>query len=185
MMRKRFVMCAAVLPVILAAPMGLSAATRATATIKAEVSSQMKEAKRVSYELRETADRLHSISRRGGHSWTGHAEYLNAAREDVNRLGKMLASLEDLKPHASEAQQMAIETMRPRLVQTANALTNAIELMKLRPHNVYFSEYGEAVGTVSAQADSLHQTLDTVLKYEAAKSRLEGLELGPATESQS
>jgi hypothetical protein len=75
---------------------------------------------------------------------------------------------------------MAIEAMRPRLVETANALTNAIELLNERHHNVYFGEYRDSVQTVSEQADSLHQTLDAVLAYEAAKAKLNNLGFSPA-----
>lgn len=111
--------------------------------------------------------------------------YLNDARDQVNRLGKMLVSLEDLKPHSSESQQIAIGSMRAQLVQTADALIGAIELLNDGRHNIYFSEYRQAVQAVSQQASSLHETLDAVLKHEAAKNRLEGLELAPATEPQS
>jgi hypothetical protein len=185
MINKALVFCAAVLAAILAVPIGLSANTAGAAPIKAEVTKQMNEAKQASYELRDAADRLQMITRGRNHSWHSHSSYLSDARENVNRLGKMLASLEDLKPHGTESQQIAIEAMRPRLVHTADALTNAIELLNDRRHNVYFSEYSEAVQTVTEQANSLHETLDAVLKYEAAKDRFEGLELGPTTESQS
>lgn len=97
----------------------------------------------------------------------------------VNRLGKMLADLEGMKARGTGTQQVAIERMRPQLVATANALTNAIDLLNDRPYNAYFAEYREAVQTVSEQGDSLHQTLDAVLDYEAAKFRLNSLELLP------
>jgi hypothetical protein len=152
MTNKAFVFCAAVLAAILAVPIGLSASTAGAAPIKAEVTKQMNEAKQASYELRDAADRLQMITRGRNHSWHSHSSYLNDARENVNRLGKML-------------------------VQTADALTNAIELLNDRRHNVYFSEYSEAVQTVTEQANSLHETLHAVLKYEAAKDRFEDLEL--------
>ena len=185
MTHKAFVFCAAVLAAILAVPIGLSASTSAVVPITAEITQQMNEAKQVSYELRDTADRLHAITRSGNHSWQSHISYLNDARDNVNRLGKMLAGLEELKPRGTESQQIVIQAMRPRLVQTADALSNAIELLNDRRRNVYFSEYSEAVQTVTEQVNSLHDTLDAALKYEAAKDRFEGLELGSATESQS
>lgn len=185
MTRNAFAYSAAVLAAVLTAPVGLLAASAATTPIAAGVTSQMKEAKQASYDLRDTADRLHAIARSGRHSWQSHSSYLNDARDQVNRLGKMLASLEDLKPESTESQQTAIEGMRARLVRTADALTGAIEMLNDHRHNIYFSEYRQAVQTVSQQASSLYETLDAVLKYEAAKARFEGLELAPATESQS
>lgn len=158
-------------------------AVRASATAAAEPASDvmksMQQAKQTAYQLRQNADTLHAITRGGGHSWQSHSWYLNAAREDVNRLGKMLADLEGMKARGTGTQQVAIERIRPQLVATANALTNAIDLLNDQPHNAYFPEYREAVQTVSEQGDSLHQTLDAVLDYEAAKFRLNGLELLP------
>lgn len=179
MKRKSSVLSAAVLAVILAVPV-----IHATATTLAnpDVNTPMEEAKQASSQLRNTADTLHAITRGGGLSWQSHSWYLNSVRENVNQLGKMLFNLESLKPHATDTQQIAIEAMRPRLVETANALTNAIELLNERPHNVYFGQYRDAVQTVSAQAASLHQTLDAVLGYEAAQAKLNSLELLPAAE---
>jgi len=180
MNRKSLVLCAAILAAILAAPARSPAA--ATASTTAQITSQLKEAKKASYELRTNAERLAAITRGISHSWQSHSQSLNEAREHVNRLGQMLVDLEELKPHASQPQQMAIESMRPRLAQMANALTSAIELVSDGSNNIRFSPYGDAVESVTEHSTSLHQTLDTVLKYEAAKAQFDGLELEAATQ---
>ena len=100
--------------------------------------------------------------------------------ENVNELGRMLATMEETKQHGTASQQMAIESVRPRLVETASALTSAIELLNDHRHNVYFSEYQDTVQAVSEHSTSLHEVLDAVVEYEAAKARLDGLELRPA-----
>jgi hypothetical protein len=179
MKHKSSVLSAAMLAVILAVPV---IQTTATTLANPDLNTPMKEAKHASSQLRNTADTLHAITRNGGLSRQSHSWYLNSVRQNVNQLGKMLVNLENLKPHATYTQQMAIEAMRPRLVETANALTNAIELLNERPHNVYFGEYRDAVQTVSEQAASLHQTLDAVLAYEAAQTKLNSLELLPVAE---
>jgi hypothetical protein len=165
------------------AVLGISALRASAATASADVARSMQQAKHTAYQLNKTADRLHAITRTGGHSWQSHASYLDSARDDVNRLGKMLSELEDLQPAASDTQQMGIARMRPHLVATADALTNALDLLNERPHNVYFPEYQAAVEAVSEQSSSLHQSLDAVLKYESAKTRLDSLELVPSSES--
>jgi uncharacterized coiled-coil DUF342 family protein len=170
----------AILGAVLALPVLQANAAAGPAT---DVTNSMQQAKQAAFTLSETADRLHAITRNGGHSWQSHSWYLDSAREDVNRLGKMLQELEDMKPIASETQQMGIARMRPHLVETANGLTNAIDLLNDRRHNVYFPEYRERIETVSEQATSLHQSLDAVLKYEGAKARLDSLELLPTSES--
>ena len=180
MKRRLYVPGVAILGICLALPSVGAATTVPSAPLKGDVNAALKEAKHTSFELRKSADRLHAITRAGGHSWESPSWYLSAAREDVNRLGKTLATLENMKPHSSEPQQNAIENMRLRLVQTANALTSAIELLNERRRNAYFPEYREAVGTVSNQAALLHQTLDAVVDSEAVMARLESLELSPA-----
>ena len=181
MKRKLSVFSAALLTVLLAIPS--VAATTATTPVNSDLNSHMKEAKQASFELRKTAERLHAITRGGGHSWQSHSSYLNTAREDVNQLGRMLNNLEKLKPYGPAAQQIAIEKMRPQLLETANALTSAIELLNDRRNNIQYPGYREAVRTVSERAASLHQNLDAVLDYEAARSRLNSLELLPPIES--
>ncbi|HJS98695.1 MAG TPA: hypothetical protein VJ756_06355, partial [Terriglobales bacterium] len=106
MKRKGSVLTATILAVFLAVPVIQAAATTLA---KPDVNTPMKEAKRASYQLRNTADTLHAITRSGGLSWQSHSSYLNSVREHVNQLGKMLTNLEDLKSHATETQQMAIE----------------------------------------------------------------------------
>lgn len=177
---KSTILTAMVLTLALALPV-----VRANATSQAsvDVTKSMNEAKATAYQLSETADRLHSITQSGGHSWQSHSWYLESVREDVNQLGKILSQLEDLKPNATQTQQLAIDRMRPQLVQTANALTDAIELLNDRRHHAYFPEYREKVQTVSEQATSMHQSLDAVLDYESAKARLDRLELSAASGS--
>ncbi len=153
-------------------------AVRASAnTNSVDVTKSMQEARATAYQLSETADTLHSITNNGRLSWQTHSSYLESAREGVNQLGKMLANLEELKPNATQTQQLAIDRMRPQLVQTANSLTDAIELLNERRHHIYFPEYREKVQTVSEQATSMHQSLDAVLDYESAKARLDRLEM--------
>lgn len=151
-----------------------------TAGIK-DVNAAFQEATEASSQLRQSADRLHAIARNGQTlSRESHARHLNLVSDDVNRMGKLLTRLESLSPHASGEQQAAIENLRPRLVRAADALTNAIKLLESRSYNVQFSPYQDSVRGMSQDAESLHQELNTVQRYEAAKSRLAGLDLAPA-----
>ena len=179
MKRKGLLLGAALVVVLLAVPIASNAANTGIMPLGDQISGQMQEMKQSSWELRKTADRLHAITRGGGHTWQTHSSYLTTAKENVNQLGKMLASMEDFKQHGTKLQQRAIECMRPQLVQTAMSLTRAIDLLNDRRQNVYFSDYREQVQAVSEQSESLHELLDAVLKYEAAKARVEGLELEP------
>ena len=109
----------AILAAVLAVPVVQANAAAGPPT---DVTNSMQQAKQAAFRLSETADRLHAIARNGGHSWQSHSWYLDSAREDVNRLGKMLQELEDLKPVASETQQAGIARMRPHLIETSQRL---------------------------------------------------------------
>ena len=145
-----------------------------------DVHGTFEKATQASSQLRESADRLHAISRGGALSWESHSRYLNLVTEDVNRMGKMLTQLEGLAPHASDTQRAAIENLRPRLTGAANALTSAIALLESRSYNTRLAPYQDSVRAVSEHVDSLHQELAAVTDYESAKARLARLGSAPA-----
>jgi hypothetical protein len=73
MTRKAFAYGTAILTVILTTPVGSMAAPAVTAPIASRVISQREEAQQASYELRDTAARLHAITRGGRISWQSHS----------------------------------------------------------------------------------------------------------------
>lgn len=128
------------------------------------------------------ADTLWSLSQDHHTNWQSHAYYLNNLREDVNSMGRLLAELEEMKPEASEAQQMAIERARPHLVALANETSEALDLLRAGSRNLTQPQYEETVARLSRQADILYQTVETIVDYHNADDRLDKLE---ATHSES
>lgn len=170
--------CVALLGGALAVPATVAADTKFDGTAKTQVTAQLKEAKEKSYKLRKNADGWHAITRSRDLAWQSHASYLNSVRDDVNQLGKLLAALEEVKYDASAPQQVAIEDSKVRLQRTADSISEAIALLNDRTHNVYFSEYGEAVQSIDEHTRSLHETLDAVVKLEDAQTGFEKLDVG-------
>jgi hypothetical protein len=127
--------------------------------------------------MKSAADLLKSYTPSKRLSWQTHTSQLVVLREQVNQLGKDLAILESHKPVATANQVMAIEHARPHLESIAENLTRALKLVDEDRRNVYSTEYVEAVGSVYAHADELHSKVDTILDYEASKTRLDKLEL--------
>lgn len=151
----------------------------------AQLARELADFKRTASQMRETADRLYSITPNRQLSWQTHSESLNALKDHVNEMGQSLAELEALKPTANETQALAIEHARPHLVSIARNLTEAIRLVNESRTNVYWGDYGEAVNDVYAHADTLHAKVDAILDFEKAKARLETLELQPVLMGQS
>jgi hypothetical protein len=126
------------------------------------------------------------VSRNAGHLLTltrshrtareSHDYYLGNLRHDINNLGRMLSELEQAKPQASEAQQMAIEKARPHLVALANETSEALDLLRAGRENLWQAQYKETVADLSRQADILYQTVDTIVNYHNADDRLDKLE---------
>ena len=109
-----------------------------------------------------------------------HAYYLGNLRHGINNLGRMLSELEQAKPQASEAQQLAIEKARPHLVALANETSEALDLLRAGRENLVQAQYKEAVAELSRQADILYQTVDTIVNYHNADDRLDKLEASHA-----
>jgi hypothetical protein len=88
----------------------------------------------------------------------------------------MLAELEEMKPQASEVQQMAIERARPHLVALADETGKASNLVRPGRWNLRQPEYKETVADLSQHADGLYQTVDTIVDYHNVNDRLQSLE---------
>ena len=123
------------------------------------------------------ADHLLSLTRNHNTNWKSHAYYLNNLRHDINHLGRLLSELEQAKPQASEAQQMAIERARPHLVVMANETTEALNLVRADRSNLWQPQYKETVADLCSQAHIVYQTVDTIVNYHNADDRLDNLEV--------
>lgn len=144
------------------------------------VGDQLVEFKRTAFEMRNEADALKSLTFSRGLNWQSHSSRLNALKDRVNEMGRSLAELEASKARAIEGQALAIEHARPHLVSVAANLTEAIQLVNENRSHIHLSEYREAVSDIYAQAEALHNKLDTILDYEDARKRFEDLELQSA-----
>jgi hypothetical protein len=83
---------------------------------------------------------------------------------------------------ANQNQVIAIEQARPHLESIAQNLTAAIESINESRPNIHSTEYAEAVDSVYAHTDELHTKVDTILDYDAARTRLDKLELQEASQ---
>ena len=162
---------------ITAVLLSIALASPAFADNPKRVGKQLSSFKATASQMRSEADLLKSYTPSKRLTWETHTSQLAVLREQVNQLGKDLAFLESHKPVASENQAMAIEHARPHLVSIAENLTRAITLVDEDRRNVYSPEYLEAVGNMYAHADELHSKVDTILDYEASRTRLDKLEL--------
>ena len=168
-----------------AAPAALSLLTIFTLTASVHGASrplgdQLKDFKYTTYAMLKEADTLNSLVPRRGLQWESHTYRLNALREHVNRLGKILSELEAQKAAGTHSQSLAIEHARPHLVSVAQNLTQAITLVNENRNNINSNEYADAVRNIYVHADALYNNTDTILDYEEAAVRLNKLALRPS-----
>ena len=142
-----------------------------------EVANQLALFKQTAYDLRVQAEKLDALTPGRQADWTSHAHNLQILKEQVNRMGRTLSDLEELKPQANEGQRLAIENARPHLVGVAQELTEAIDLVSADRKSVYWPPYSDTVTNIYNHATSLHETVDTILDYEQARIRLVELDL--------
>jgi len=172
--RNRFILASSIITLLLS----ISLSSPAFADNPKWVGNQLSDFKSTAYQMRTEADVLKSYTGKRL-SWETHTRQLSVLKDQVNQLGKNLAGLESQKSVASENQVMAIEQVRPHLESIAEHLTFAIESVNENRPNVHSMDYAEAVGNVYAHANDLHNKVERILDYDAAKTRLDKLELQP------
>jgi len=183
--KPKTLIASSLLTILLLVGLADSALAEATTFRNPQVGKQLTDFKQTVFEMRREADTLKSMTPNKRLSWESHTYRLSTLKDQVNEMGRSLAELEAQKSIASEGQALAIEHARPHLVSVAQNLTAAIELVNENRRNVYWSDYGEAVEAVYSHADALHTKLDTILKYEKGKMRMDNLELQTSLAGQS
>ena len=147
-----------------------------------KVADHLASFRQTAFEMRRHADRLDSMTSARQMNWMSHAQSLETLKTHINRLGQTLTSLEELKPQANEGQRMAIENARPHLVGAAQELSRAIDLLSDDRRIVIWSPYTNTVSSLYNHADSLYETVDTIMDYEKSKIRLLNLDLPTSAE---
>ncbi len=164
---------------MIAMPAALKADTNKSAPDPAtvrEVAGHLAAFEQQAVDVSRLSDHLLTLTRNHRTSWESHAYYLNNLRDNINSLGRMLSELEQAKPQASEAQQMAIERARPHLVTLASETSEALDFLREGRSNLWQIQYKETVADLSEQAHILYQTVDTIVDYHNADDRLDNLE---------
>jgi len=100
-----------------------------------------------------------------------HAYELNAARVQVNDLGRELSKLEELSPQGTELQQAAIREARPELQAVADHVQSAIAMLNEDKRNRGTPAFQEKVKGMNESADSLYSKVDALTDYEKAGIR--------------
>jgi DNA repair exonuclease SbcCD ATPase subunit len=91
-----------------------------------EVSGLLAEAKAESIQLKQDAEEMNGFVR-STKSWQTHASKLNEIKQHANKLGELVAKMNDAKATASPWQRQSIDRITPLLRELAGSVTATIK----------------------------------------------------------
>jgi hypothetical protein len=141
----------------------------------AEVTGLLSQAAQEAAQLSRDADDMESLLH-SDVSWQSHADMLNRIREDVNTLGKTVASLNTTYASGSEWQQEAVDRILPLLRELASNTTAAINHLNANQTRPTTPDY---VNYLHENAETAHQLADVtsdLVKYAKSRTTLEKME---------
>jgi hypothetical protein len=143
--------------------------TRTAAQI--EIAERLEHFESTAAALQKQTDRYAASARGNQLHPLSHATELNAAREQVNTLGRELSKLEELSPQGTELQQAAIREARPDLVAVADHVQSAIVMLNADSRSRGTPAFQEKVKGMNESADNLYSKVDAITDYEKAGVR--------------
>ena len=138
------------------------------------VTQILSDAKMQAFQLREDADKLESFTRSTA-SWESHSEVVTRVREDVNRMGSLLAKLEAERAGGAVWQQTAIDRVTPVAKELASNTTAAIDHITQQPRRLNTPDYQNYLEAIADAANNLAATITNFVDYGKTRQRLERL----------
>jgi hypothetical protein len=171
--RTYVIVIAAALGATLAAPLAFAEISPSEPRTEAqnEITKQLDSFESAARALQLQTDNYASLVRANKPQRESHARQLSIAREQVNYLGRALSELEELSPHGTDLQQMAILEVRPHLQAVADHVQIAIVMLN-ENHEIHWTpEFQETVNAIYEHADDLCMKVGALTDYERARER--------------
>ncbi len=157
---------------------GLLAATHSNAAASSpdthKITRLLSEVKTQAVILSTDADMMESYTL-SSVSWEGHSDEINQIRDHINKAGREVAQLDEMRKMAAPWQQAAIDRIRPDLQELADNTTKAIRFLNKNPDRLFepqYKDYLEANADVSSQLATM---IGNYVSYGRAKNRMEML----------
>lgn len=166
---------------ITAASLFLSVTTvRAAEDNSALVSKLLSQAKTQAYQLREDAAEMElltqvheSASSATQISLETKAEAINSINGDVNAMMLLQTKLDNARKMAAPWQQMAIDEIKPLVMELASNTQVVIQYINNAPTKLNSADYKDYVEANSDQAAQLAALINSFIDYGKAKERLQ------------
>lgn len=138
------------------------------------ISQVLSDAKLQAFQLKEDADKLESFTHSNA-AWETHSDVISRIREDVNKMGRLLATLQNDRASAAAWQQTAIDRVMPVAKELASNTTAAIERLNKNPRLLNTPDYQNYLEAIGDSANNLAGTISNFVDYGKTRQRLERL----------
>jgi len=155
----------------------LSPVLRATDTSEdsKEVSDLLSQARTQAAQLKDDAAKM-DILAQSNMSWESQAPKINAIRDDVNRVQKTMAKLNDASGAASPWQKTAIDRINPLLKEMADNTTSIIEhLNREQGARLNTKEHKDYVKANAELAEEMSTMITDFVNYGKTRAKFEKL----------
>jgi hypothetical protein len=139
-----------------------------------QVSKILSDAQMQAYQLKADVGEMETFTRSTA-SWESHAAVIERIKEDVNKMGRLLAELQENRKNAAPWQQVAIDRVEPVAKELASNTTAAIEHLNSNPRRLNTAAYQNYLEAIVDSADNLAASITNFVEYGKAKQRLERL----------
>jgi hypothetical protein len=141
----------------------------------AKISKLLQDAKVSAVELKHDADVMERYTR-SKVSWQSHAQQISLIREHINKVGKVLARMNEARPGASRWQQESIDRIGPMLKELASNTDSIIEHLNKNPQHLSDPNYTEYLTSNADLAADLSALIVDSVDYGNTKEKFEGLQ---------
>jgi len=114
------------------------------------------------------AEHLEQFIANPAYSPESHLDKLMALKEEVNRMGRDVGSLEAERDSLAPWEQQALDKTLPLLKETAANTKNAIEYFNENRTHLWADNYREYANNISRDSEQITKTLKDYLKYAKA-----------------
>lgn len=138
----------------------------------------LKDFRTVADDAAKQADKLQVLSMPEEAGWEVNASYLNALRDDVNRMGQMLANLEAIRGSATPEEQAAIDRAAEWLPSMASEVKQAIDYLNTRQTNFWMPEYRQPIDALAVEATRVASASNEAVRLQQLQAKERKLKNG-------
>jgi hypothetical protein len=153
----------------------LSTAAKAADAVESDqVSRALSDVKLQAFQLKADADEMETFTR-SAVTWEAHVEAINKIKDDVNKMGRLLANLQSSRTNAAAWQRTAIDRISPVAKELTSNTSAAIEHLNKNPRNLNTAAYQTYLEAIADSASNLAATITDFVDYGKTKQRLDRL----------